>query len=52
MTDNNHPDNLDFNNSNYIIAKAGTGASNHYWRQKDTEILNKLTKKRGPSVQL
>ena len=52
MTDNNHPDNLDFNNSNYIIAKADTGASNHYWRQKDTEILNKLTKKPGPSVQL
>ena len=39
MTDTYHPDNLDHNNVQYILAKADTGASNHYWRQKDKDFF-------------
>ena len=52
MTDTYHPDNLDNNNVQYILAKADTGASNHYWRQKDKDFLKNVKMKQGPPVQL
>ena len=44
--------NLTRNNSNYIIAKADSGASNSYWREEDKEILKNITRVDGPSVTL
>ena len=52
MTDS-HPDILDNNETvHYCITKADTGATNRYWRKKDISILENVTEKRGPPVQL
>ena len=51
MTDQ-HPENLDINHTHYCIAKADTGASNHYWREIDDNILQQVVNQPGPSVQL
>lgn len=40
------------NNSNYIIAKAGSVASNTYWREEDKDFLQNITPVDGPSVTL
>ena len=39
-------------NSNYIIAKADSGASKNYWRDIDKKVLTNLTPCDGPSVML
>ena len=36
--------------SNPVIAKADSGASNHYWRPQDTHCLTNLRQYSGPSV--
>ena len=51
MTDQ-HPENLENNHTHYCIAKADTGASNHYWRGKDDSILQQVINQPGPFVQL
>lgn len=51
-----NPDNLyhnsKFESINYCIAKGDTGASSHYWRGKDKEVLKNTTKINGPAVKL
>ena len=39
-------------NSNYIIAKADSGATSNYWREKDKSILHNLSVFEGPTVTL
>ena len=52
MTDK-YPESLDCHkNNHFCIAKADTGASNHYWRKSDKHILKNIKNKTGPSVQL
>ena len=52
MTDT-YPESLNCDiHTHYCIAKADTGASNHYWMKKDRNVLKNVTLAPGPSVQL
>ena len=46
------PDKLNYKNKHLCIAKADSGASNHYWRVQDQHRLHDMKKCAGPSVQL
>ena len=37
---------------NVCIAKADSGASNHFWREKDAHILDHIKEEIGPPVKL
>ena len=48
-----YPENLNCDlHTRYCIAKADTGASNHYWMKKNGNVLKNVTLAPGPSVQL
>ena len=52
MTDT-YPESLNCDiHTHYCIAKADTGASNHYWMKKNGNVLKNVTLAPGPSVQL
>ena len=38
--------------NNYILAKADSGALNHYWREEDKKVLNNVMPFDGPNVTL
>ena len=39
-------------NVNTVVAKGDSAASSHYWREKDTEVLENITLCNGPTVRL
>jgi hypothetical protein len=54
MTDKS-PEKLNFTSAStspFCIAKGDTGATSHYWTERDKGILNNVKNFRGPSVQL